>query len=161
VVRHVDDCARNFEVAVIVGIGAAACGHRALAVERVVQKRVVTFADARRPCARIAEFGRTGRAARVTRRADGLEDFFAGFIDARGVGVADIDLCRRRDALLDRLLDVRARTRARRVVHVHRKQDDDGDRNAEPRDDRRDELAGCFDRGSVRCFAHACLVSRF
>ena len=46
------------------------------------------------------------------------------------------------------------------LFDVHGKQNDDDDRDGEPGDDRGDELAGGFDRGSVWCFAHACLVSR-
>ena len=97
----------------------------------------------------------------MTGGADGFEHFFAGFVDAGGVGVADIDFRGGRDALLHGSVDVGAGAGARRGIDVNGEQDDDGDRDAEPRDDRRDELAGCPDRSSVGCFAHACLVSRF
>ena len=46
------------------------------------------------------------------------------------------------------------------LFDVDGKQNDDDDRDGKTGNDRGDELAGGFDRGSVGCFAHACLVSR-
>lgn len=161
VIRHVRDREADFVVAVVVGAGAAARGHRAFAGQRGVPQRVETLGDARRPVGRVAELRRAGCAARMARGADRLEYLLAGLVRARRVRVADGDLRDRRDAGGNRRAGqlVGAGAGARRVVDVIREQHDDRDGDGEPGDDRRDELAGCLDRGSVGGFAHACLVS--
>ena len=61
-------------------------------------QRVEALRDARRPVGGIGEFRRACRTRRVTGGADRLVDLLAGLVDARRVGVANVDLGERLDA---------------------------------------------------------------
>lgn len=94
-----------------------------------MQDFVIAGCDARRPGGGVAEFRRPGGAGAVTGDADGLVDFLTGFVDARCVGVLDIDLRERGDAFCDGFVGeaVGAGAGAERVVGVGGEQDDDRD----------------------------------
>ena len=126
-----------------------------------MEQGVVAFRDAGRPVAGIAELGCARYAGRVAGRADGLEDFFAGFVHAGGVGVPYVDLRNRGDARGHGCVGegIGAGAGACRVIDVDGQQDDHDDWNGEPGDYCRNELARRFDRDSVGCFTHARLVS--